>query len=103
MGDDHRPAFGRLLPLPLLIPYAGLAVFPTLLAIPVAGAIYDRRTRGAVHPAWWWGIGALTLTHLLIELCGRGALGAAAVMALSAGMPGATVDPLAYPPFPPLP
>ncbi|WP_375249976.1 hypothetical protein [Sphingomonas sp.] len=103
MSAIMGPAFGRLLPLPLLIPYAGLAVFPTLLAIPVAGAIYDRRTRGAVHPAWWWGIGALTLTHLLIELCGRGALGAAAVMALSAGMPGATVDPLAYPPFPPLP
>jgi hypothetical protein len=56
-----------------------------------------------VHPAWWWGIGALTLTHLLIELCGRGAPGVAATIAIAAGTPGAAVDPLAYPPFPPLP
>lgn len=103
MSAIMGPAVGRLLPLPLLIPYAGLAVFPTLLAIPVAGALYDRRTRGAVHPAWWWGMAAITLMYVLIEVLGRSAAGVAATMAIAAGTPGAAVDPLAYPPFPPLP
>lgn len=94
------PAIGRLLPLPLLIPYAGPAMFPALLAIPAAGAIRDRRRRGAVHPAWWWSIAAIVAMQAVIELGARTAPGVAVVTAISAGSPGAAIDPLAYPPSP---
>ncbi len=47
------PAFGRLLPLPLLIPWASWAVFAAVMILPVVGMAVDRRGNGHVHPAWW--------------------------------------------------
>ncbi len=39
---------------------------PALIALlfVVAGMIYDRRTRGAVHPAYWWAGGFALAVHL---------------------------------------
>lgn len=51
------PAFGRLLPLPFLQPWAWEASFVAGLLFPISGAIADVRRRGSVHPAWKWGIG----------------------------------------------
>ena len=49
-----------------------LGVLPTAFLcqlFPAAGMIYDWRTRGKVHPAWWWGVGfALTLQLVKIPV-----------------------------------
>lgn len=47
-------------------PVAGLLP-PALIALlfVVAGMVYDRRTRGAVHPAYWWAGGLALGLHLL--------------------------------------
>lgn len=96
------PALGRLLPMPLLIPWAGWAVFAATLVFPVIGIAADLRRTGRVHPAWWWGLGALVVMQLAIAAIGGGGLGVALYNAVVAGTPGASVAPLAYPPFPPL-
>lgn len=52
------PAFGRLLPMPLLAPWAFEATLPAVLIFPVIGVIADLRRTGTVHRAWVWGISA---------------------------------------------
>jgi hypothetical protein len=51
------PAFGRLLPLPLVIPYSWIIASAPCLIFPVIGMLADKRANGAVHPAYWWGAG----------------------------------------------
>lgn len=94
------PAFGRLLPAPLLVPWVGLWLCGALLLFPLAGVIADWRTRGRVHPAWWVGIGAIVTAQMLIEIIGRSALGLAIAQAVTAGSVGGTLPLNAYPPFP---
>jgi hypothetical protein len=31
------------------------------LLFPIAAAVYDRRSRGRVHPVYWWGVGLIVL------------------------------------------
>jgi hypothetical protein len=94
------PAFGRLLPMPLLIPYAGWAVFGAVMLWPLIGMLADRRRHGAVHPAWAWGAGALVATQLLTAVIPHTPIGIAFYDAVTAGHPGAEVAPLDYPPPP---
>lgn len=60
------PALGRLLPMPLLGPWASWAVSGTMLLYVLVAVLYDKATRGRVHPAYAWGAGAIALTQLLI-------------------------------------
>lgn len=60
------PALGRILPMPLLGRYAPLAVFASMAVYVVAGMIFDLRSRGRVHPAYYWGGAVLVVTHLLV-------------------------------------
>lgn len=103
MATLTGPAFGRLLPLPLLIPYAGQYVFVATLIFPVWGMIADRRLHGRVHAAWWWGTAALAASQLLMILLAAGPLGSAIYTAATAGTPGDAVAPFVYPAFPPGP
>ncbi len=96
------PAFGRLMPMPLLIPWAGWAVFVAVMLLPLAGAIADRRRRGKVHPAWWWVMATIAAIQVLIGLVAGSAPGLAIYDAVVAGGAGARVPPLAYPAPPPL-
>ncbi len=96
------PAFGRLLPLPLLAPLAFEAAFAATLVFPLAGVIADMR-RGAVHPAWLWGIAAIAATLLLIEAITYSPVGDALYRTVTAGSPGAATPPLGFPPPPPGP
>jgi hypothetical protein len=96
------PGFGRLLPLPFLIPYAGWAVFAAVMLFPLAGVIRDLRRGGTVHPAWGWGMGAIIAMQLAIEVGSSSALGVALYDRVTAGTAGAAIDPQAYPPMPPL-
>ena len=100
MAGITEPAFGRLLPGPLLIPWAAVALFSAALVFPLAGLIHDRRSAARVHPAWWWGIGALVANQLLIELVSTTAIALSAYGALADGAAGARFAPLAYPPLP---
>lgn len=51
------PGIGRMLPAPLMIPYAWEAIFLVTLVFPAIAMIADKRRDGRVHPALWWGTG----------------------------------------------
>lgn len=97
------PAFGRLLPMPLLIPHAFEAAFFVPLLFPAAGMVADRRRTGRVHRAWWWGVGAILATFVLIQLVTWSPLGDALYRAVTAGSPGAAVPGTEFPPPPAAP
>lgn len=91
------PGFGRLLPLPLMIPWAWWAsafAFPVLF--PLAGVIADWRRDRRIHPAWWWGIGAMAAAMLLADLIAYSPQGIAMTQALTEGAPGAARPMQAY-------
>ena len=94
------PGFGRLLPMPLLTPWAFEATFVATMIFPIAGVIADRRRSGRVHPAWWWGIGVMVVTLLAVETLTYSAMGDAIYASVTAGTPGAAVAPLDFPPPP---
>jgi hypothetical protein len=95
------PAFGRLLPMPLMIPYAyDIAVLAGLL-FPLAGMIRDWRREGRVHPAWWRGVFAILAVVPLAHLIAYSPAGDALYAAVTAGHPGADVPGLEFAPPPP--
>jgi hypothetical protein len=94
------PAFGRLLPMPFLIPWAGHAVFAALVILPLVGVIADIRRSGRAHPAWVWGIGTLVFAEILMTVLSYSAPGLVIYQFVTAGSPGAAIDPLVFPPWP---
>ncbi len=90
------PGFGRLLPMPLLIPWSFHATFVATLIFPAIGVIADLRRTGRVHPAWWWGIGTMLVTAVAIQAVTYSALGDAIYQAAAAGSPGAAIAPLEF-------
>jgi hypothetical protein len=87
---------------PLLIPWAYQAAFAAVMLFPIIGIIADLRRDGRVHPAWWWGMGAMVVTEAMTDIISFTPIGLALYEAVTAGTPGALVPPLAFPPFPPL-
>lgn len=63
-----EPALGRLLPIPLMGPWAEPAVGLCQLVAVAIVAAYDRRTRGAVHPATWAIAAVVIATRVAISL-----------------------------------
>lgn len=94
------PGFGRLLPMPLLIPWAFHATFVCVMLLPVIGIIADLRRDGRVHPAWWWGLGGIVATEIVTDIIAFGPLGLTLYQVVTAGTPGAAIAPLAFPPSP---
>jgi len=94
------PAFGRLLPMPFLPPYAWEVTFLTCLAVFAIIIALDSRRRGSVHPAWKYGVACWLGTFVLIEALTYSPIGAGIYDRVAAGYPGAAVDPLAFPPPP---
>jgi hypothetical protein len=93
--------FGRLMPMPLLIPWAGPAALGATLVFPLAGMIRDYRHEGRVHPAWWWGITALINGQILTYAIVYSPIGQPLYNLATSGSPGASVVSMAYPPAPP--
>ena len=91
------PGFGRLLPMPLLIPYAAEAAVAASLLFPAWGMVSDRRRSGRIHPAWWWGIAAIVGGQLAGELVAHSPLGLALYDWVAAGSPGAQVPATVFP------
>jgi hypothetical protein len=90
------PAFGRLLPLPLLQPWAWEAAFAATMLFPLAGAWADIRRSGRVHPAWLYGMAAMIGSLVLIEAITYSPVGTAIYQMVTEGSPGATVAPLDF-------
>jgi len=95
------PGIGRLLPSPLLIPYAWYveAVLPPILFAAV-GMIADKRRYGAIHPAWFWGIGIVIGIQIVADLVAYSDWGIAFTRQVIAGTPGAERSMAAF--FPPM-
>jgi uncharacterized membrane protein len=94
------PAFGRLLPLPLLQPWSWEATYAVILLFPLAGVWADIRRRGEVHPAWNWGIGTIISSLLLTQAVTYSPVGLTIYDRVTEGFPGAAVAPLEFPPPP---
>lgn len=94
------PAFGRLLPMPFLIPFAWEATVIAVLIFPAIGVVADWRRTGTVHRAWAWGIGTIMGSAILTYAITFGPLGPPIYRAVTAGTPGALVAPLEFPPKP---
>jgi len=83
------PGLGRLLPMPLFMPWAWyVAVFGPLIFV-AAGMLADRRRYGQVHPAWWWGVGIIVGIQILADLIAYSPLGEAFTFWFLFGTPGA--------------
>jgi hypothetical protein len=94
------PGIGRLLPMPLLIPFAFEATAIAVILFPIVGMIADVRRRGSIHPAWQWGM-AVILGHIAVtEVFTHTPVGLPLYNAIVAGSPGAAVSPLELPPPP---
>lgn len=94
------PGFGRLLPMPLLTPWAWEATLLASLLFPLAGAARDFRRDGRVHPAWIWGLGVMAVTYMLVQAVTYSGAGQALYRTVTAGSPGAALSPLAFAPPP---
>ena len=94
------PAIGRILPVPLMMPWAEWGVFAGIMIFPLVGVIADWRRRGSVHPAWGWGIATLAATQIAMTVIAHSPLGLAIYDAAVAGHPGAQVAPYDFPPPP---
>jgi hypothetical protein len=96
------PAFGRILPMPLMTPYAFEIASLAGLIFPLV-AIWREARKGAVHPAWRWGVPVMPAALLLALWIGHSPIGASVYHWVTAGTPGAAVAPLDYgvPPGPP--
>ena len=94
------PAFGRLLPMPLLVPWSFEAAGIGSGLLIVAGMVRDKRRSGTIHRAWWYGMGTLVATLVLARVLAFSPVGAAIYEATVDGHPGASVPGLEYPPPP---
>lgn len=63
-----EPALGRVLPMPLLMPWGEWATLAVQLGVLVLVARHDRKTLGAIHPATTVSMLVVALTHGLFEL-----------------------------------
>lgn len=95
------PGLGRLLPAPLVIPYAFDVIFAATLVFPLAGIIADLRRDGRVHPAWIWGLAGVLACYGTIQAVTFSPLGDALYAAAVADTPAAGVPGLAFGALPP--
>jgi hypothetical protein len=83
----------RLMPDAVLAQYMSLGSSVAILLFPLSGMAADWLRDRRIHPAWFWGLGALILTGLTTELVGRLPLAGSLVTLVTAGSPGAQIDP----------
>ncbi len=59
------PAWARLLPMERLGPLGLPVITGVVLMFVLWGIVHDRRTRGSIHSAWWWGAAAVSVPGIL--------------------------------------
>ena len=60
------PGLGRFLPMDSFGPFAPAVMFGVIAVFAFAGPVADLIVRRRVHPAYFWGVGAILLTDALI-------------------------------------
>lgn len=95
------PSFGRLLPMPFLKPYAFEIAEVAALVFVAFAAGRDARVHKAVHPAWFWTVGAMLGALALARLLANSPLGPIVYAAAIAGTGTAGSDGMSFPPPPP--
>ena len=90
------PAFGRLLPMPLLVPHAYEATGAACALFPLIGAGIDLKRTGRVHPAWLVTLGVLVAMVLLGDAIAYSPLGDSLYHMATAGSHGAAVPGLEF-------
>ena len=95
------PGLGRLVPAPLLIPYAWFIITAATWLFPVIGMIADKRMRGSVHPAYLWALGTYVGIFILSMALAYSPIGIAITDWIVAGTPGAErpMEPFLQPGF----
>ncbi len=84
------PGVGRLLPMPLLIPYGWwIGTVLAALLFPIIGLLADRRRYGHAHPAWLVGIATILGLQIVGDLIAYSPLGYQFTEWFIAGTPGA--------------
>jgi hypothetical protein len=83
------PGLGRLLPMPLMIPHAWTVTTLATMGFIVIGMIADKRGKGSVHPAYWWGLGIYIAVFALSLVLAYSPFGMAVTEWTIAGTPGA--------------
>ncbi|MGC1269983.1 MAG: hypothetical protein WA842_05225 [Croceibacterium sp.] len=96
MATLTGPGFGRLLPMPFLIPWGWWVANLVPLVFPLIGMLADRRRTGAVHPAWLAGMGIMLGALLLGDLLAYSQPGRDLTAWVVAGTPGADRAPTAF-------
>lgn len=96
------PGFGRLLPMPLMIPWSYQIAMACGLVFPIAGVVRDLLRTGRVHRAWLWGIGVTLAVMAGTEAIVYSPIGDAIYGWVTAGTPGAAVAPLEFGRMPPM-
>jgi hypothetical protein len=91
------PAFGRLLPMPLLAPWAWEVTLAVCAVFPLVGMAADVRRNGRAHPAWLAGRAVRAGVLVVTEAVTYSPAGDAIYRVVTAGTPGATKPPLAFP------
>jgi hypothetical protein len=90
MASITGPGFGRLLPMPLLIPYGwwiSSVVVPLIFF--VIGMVADRRRSGRVHPAWLVAAAIFVGGQAIAGAIAYSSFGIALTQSTVAGTPGA--------------
>jgi hypothetical protein len=90
------PGFGRLLPMPLLAPWAWEAAFAASMIFPLIGVVADLKRSGNIHPAWRAGILTMLASFVLTEAITYSPVGQALYRGVTTDSPGASVAPLAF-------
>ncbi len=90
------PGFGRLLPSPLLTPYAFEASVLAGLIFPAIAMLRERRQTGRIAPAWWWGVGSICAVLLVAVPLARSPIGDGIYASVVAGSPAESIPGLAY-------
>ena len=97
MASITGPGFGRLLPLPFLIPWSWwIAAWVAPMVLILIGMAADLRRTGRVHRAWWWGAAAFTTMQVAADVIAYSPAGLALTRAVVAGTPGAAREMAAH-------
>jgi hypothetical protein len=96
MASIMGPGFGRLVPTPLLIPWAWEITNLVGLGFVVAGMVRDKRHLGRIHPAWLVGLAVPVAALLLGQMVAYTDWGIALTKEVMAGHPGAARPMEAY-------
>lgn len=95
------PAFGRLLPMPFMIPWSfQIAVLCSIVVLLIVAAL-DARRLGRWHPAWTRGLAVSVGALVAAQVTAFSPVGSAIYAAAATGTSGAQVAPLGFGPMPP--